>query len=631
MRLPQVGERFEGRYWIESTLGVGGFGTVFGARDAQAGRAVALKVLKPDHEHGYLAETHARFVRETRVIGQLTNPHTVSMYDCGQSAAGLLYMAFEQVPGVDLSELLHAGPLDAPTMTHILLQVLESLREAHRAGLLHRDIKPENIRVFRYADDPFTVKLLDFGLARHADGSHPSITATGELIGTLRYMSPEQLVDANLTAASDIYSLGIVAIEMLVGRDALSGGEGSVQLRRLVDGLEVAEDLRMVLSTMIKTAPTDRFGSADAVLAALTPKPARVAGARPSSSKRWGAREALVLGLALAVVGLVGLVLWLAPADSPPTPPPQRRASPLVKRSTTTDVAPKRVPEPDAATDVVSIWSGCDRRPPFVGMGTLREDGAVAADWWPAYVPKSYDPTKASPIIVMLHQATEHGALMLAYSGFIEIAEASGAVLLAPTDETLRPWNELKRDARRIREALDVATEQLCIDERRVYIVGQGEGGRVAAELGCQPWVTAVATNSFRTLIGERLCEPARPVAQIAFSGMTSRLDVPEGGASKCSPIFKDSVDKFEAKWRKQNGCRGKPRVTFSEGESVCQRWSCKAPFTSCRLDGGQGWPGSPERTSWLMNCDATPPKFATAKVVWDFFEKAPPLAPRAK
>src|SRR5690606_15504212 len=124
------------------------------------------------------------------------------------------------------------GRLDPQAALHIMWQLLDSLSDAHHHGLLHRDIKPANVRVFEYMGDPLYAKLLDFGLARDVDGG-PQVTAKGELVGTPRYMAPEQLTEKPLSPATDIYSLGMVALEMLIGRDALGGNQWAGQLDRL--------------------------------------------------------------------------------------------------------------------------------------------------------------------------------------------------------------------------------------------------------------------------------------------------------------------------------------------------------------------------------------------------------------
>lgn len=287
MDLPEPGKQFQSKYHLHDVLGEGGFATVYRAEDVGAKRIVALKILKPiDGE--YPPAIESRFQREVRVVASLRDPHTVTMFDFGRSDDGLLFMVFEYVPGSDLSQLItERGALTQSETVHILSQVLQSLREAHQAGLLHRDIKPENIRLSEYMGDPLRVTLLDFGIAKPVKpGSDMSaITHSGALVGTPRYMSPEQLLERELTPASDIYSLGLVAYEMLVGTPAIRGNQLSDQLRilagaeilRLPYDAAVQPAMRRIVDRMISKDPTVRLQTAEQVLRTLaslhTPEP----------------------------------------------------------------------------------------------------------------------------------------------------------------------------------------------------------------------------------------------------------------------------------------------------------------------------------------------------------------------
>lgn len=281
MELPELGTVFESKYRLDRILGEGGFARVYYAEDAGAGRFVALKILQPNNGEQYSEEVESRFQREVRIVANLRNPHTVTMFDFGRSKEGLLYVVFEFIPGVDLSELLkQRGRLSEQETVHITVQLLRSLREAHQAGLLHRDIKPQNIRIYAYMDDPLRVSVLDFGIARAARraSEHSAITHTGSLVGTPQYMSPEQLLDEDLTAASDLYSVGLVVYQMLVGEPAIAGNALSDQLRILgsIEGLSlppnapVSPPLRAIVNRLIARQVSDRYASAQAVIDDLT-------------------------------------------------------------------------------------------------------------------------------------------------------------------------------------------------------------------------------------------------------------------------------------------------------------------------------------------------------------------------
>lgn len=272
--LPPIGAVFSGRYHLEAILGEGGFSMVYAATDTTAKRRVAVKMLKPQ-KNGYPEEVSSRFRREVKVVANLTDPHTVTMFDSGVSEDGLLFMVFEYVPGEDLSRFIDKrGAIPEGDAIYIMVQVLQSLREAHRAGLLHRDIKPENIRVYEYAGDPLRVKLLDFGIARPTTSEASRITRPGELVGTPRYMSPEQLLEKELTPASDIYSLGLVMLELLLGRALLHGNTWSDQVHRLADGhvfelpgsQNITPLLRQIVLRMSARQPDARYQDASQIL-----------------------------------------------------------------------------------------------------------------------------------------------------------------------------------------------------------------------------------------------------------------------------------------------------------------------------------------------------------------------------
>ena len=276
MELPGQGESFQRKYKLHEVLGKGGFAAVYRATDVEIGRDVAIKVLAPSDD-GYSKGIESRFMREARVIAGLQDPHTITMFEFGRSDSGLLYMVFEYVRGIDLSVLIRRSPLAEPAVVHIVHQVLQSLREAHVAGVLHRDLKPANILIYEYMDDPYRAKLLDFGIAKPVAGDGVDITSDGAMIGTPRYMAPEQIYAGELSPASDIYSLGLVAYEMLVGSPAISGRTTKeMMVQQLSDApvqlppsLAVSPQLRNVVNRMTTRDPASRFPTADQAIQAL--------------------------------------------------------------------------------------------------------------------------------------------------------------------------------------------------------------------------------------------------------------------------------------------------------------------------------------------------------------------------
>lgn len=235
---PKTGDLFEGRYRIGPMIGAGGFARVYKAQQEDLGREVALKIMTPPKDGDYDPHLVERFNQEARLVSRLRDPHTITMFDYGRNHDGLLYMVFEYVNGVSLSHLISAeAPLRADRAMKILRQTLSSLEEAHAMGMLHRDIKPGNIMVFEHVGRPDQVKLLDFGIAKLTGADHPAqdLTADGALIGTPRYMSPEQIRGEKLTAQSDLYSLGLVAYEMLMGKKAIESNSSVTIIGKQLD------------------------------------------------------------------------------------------------------------------------------------------------------------------------------------------------------------------------------------------------------------------------------------------------------------------------------------------------------------------------------------------------------------
>lgn len=218
---PDLSGRRIGRYEVISRLGAGGIGEVWLANDAELPRKIAIKMLSP-RLAGDAAHVR-RFQQEARAASLLNHPNIITIYDIGKWE-GVDFIAEEFVPGVTLRERLRAGQLHIAEALHIGAQVSAALAAAHDAGIVHRDIKPENIMI----RPDGLVKVLDFGLARFiehgsAAGNNDSLWRPGAVLGTVRYMSPEQARGLPLEARSDIFSVGAVLYEMLAGVPPFTG------------------------------------------------------------------------------------------------------------------------------------------------------------------------------------------------------------------------------------------------------------------------------------------------------------------------------------------------------------------------------------------------------------------------
>jgi eukaryotic-like serine/threonine-protein kinase len=199
-----------GRYRVEDVLGRGGMASVYLARDEELERPVAVKVLA---EHlADQPEFHDRFLREARLAAQLSHPNVVQVFDVGEEN-GSPFIVMECVEGSTLAqELKERGPLEPDEVVDLALQICGGLEHAHAAGLVHRDIKPQNLLL----RPDGTVKIADFGIARAAETTR--LTQMGSVLGTAAYLSPEQALGEEVTAAADLYSLGCVLYELLTGR-----------------------------------------------------------------------------------------------------------------------------------------------------------------------------------------------------------------------------------------------------------------------------------------------------------------------------------------------------------------------------------------------------------------------------
>src|SRR5215469_8287560 len=208
-----------GPYEIQDLLGTGGMGEVYRARDTRLERTVAIKILPP-----HLADDptlRQQFEREARAISALNHPHICTLYDVGSLPSGASYMVTELVQGETMREWLKRSPRPERNI-EIARQVLDALRAAHGAGIVHRDLKPANIMV-RF--DGY-VKVLDFGLAKRVPGAGgltiedtaTGVSAPGQIMGTVAYMSPEQILGQELDQRSDLFAFGIILYEMIAER-----------------------------------------------------------------------------------------------------------------------------------------------------------------------------------------------------------------------------------------------------------------------------------------------------------------------------------------------------------------------------------------------------------------------------
>ena len=262
------------RYRLDSRIATGGMGEVWRASDTRLGRTVAVKLLKAEYADD--ATFRTRFNTEAQHAAALHHPGVAAVYDYGGSDA-TPYLVMELVDGQPLSALIAPDrPMDPDAVRDLMAQAADAIGAAHAAGIVHRDVKPANLLV----TPDRRIKITDFGIARAAEGM--ALTQTGQVMGTPQYLSPEQAQGGTATPASDVYSLGVVAYECLVGRRPFTGetpvATALAHLREPVPELppEVPSDLAAVVRRAMSKDPADRFPEGSALAAAFR-NPATVA------------------------------------------------------------------------------------------------------------------------------------------------------------------------------------------------------------------------------------------------------------------------------------------------------------------------------------------------------------------
>jgi serine/threonine-protein kinase len=255
-----------GRYSIQSELGRGAMGVVYKATDTALQRTVAIKTVNMALERDGAEKYEARFYQEARAAGSLNHPNIVTVYDVGKED-NVAYMAMEFIEGVELRSLLGEGrAVPVSQAVSIAVQVAEGLAYAHQHGVVHRDIKPANIMVL--GDGP--VKITDFGIARMRAAAD-ELTQTGMMLGSPKYMSPEQVIGKRADHRSDIFSLGVILYEMLAGGAPFNGENVTALMYQIVNFVPpapsvvnpaVPELLNFIVAKMLAKPLEERYQNA---------------------------------------------------------------------------------------------------------------------------------------------------------------------------------------------------------------------------------------------------------------------------------------------------------------------------------------------------------------------------------
>jgi eukaryotic-like serine/threonine-protein kinase len=311
-----------GPYEILGSLGAGGMGEVYRARDVRLDRTVAVKVL-PAH-YARHPEQRARLEREARAVSRLNHAHICALYDIGQQD-GVDFLVIEHLEGHSLAARLKAGPMPLDQVLRYGIEVAQALHAAHLEGVVHRDLKPGNVMLTRSG-----AKLLDFGLAKvqepGSSAPQQSLTTEGLIVGTFQYMAPEQLEAREADARSDIFALGLLLFEMATGRRAFQGGnQASLAAAILKDDPPSLTTLRpgapagleRLVRACLAKDPDDRVQSAHDVMQELRWIQEDLSRPQPALPRRGARRERLAWATALAALAAAFLLWPRRPPEAP--------------------------------------------------------------------------------------------------------------------------------------------------------------------------------------------------------------------------------------------------------------------------------------------------------------------------
>lgn len=335
-----VGSVLADRYHIVRRIGEGGMGQVYLAEHVKMRRRSAVKVLHQGMVND--PDAIARFNREASNASQIQHPNVAAIYDFGETEDGLIYLAMEFIDGEPLRKIIERqGALPAIQAADITRQVGDALEAAHEMGIVHRDLKPDNIMIARGRNGEDVAKVVDFGIAKATTGDDQKVTRTGLAIGTPEYMSPEQLSGDSLDNRTDIYSLGLVAFNMLTGQlpfPAVSSREAMIArlterprtLAEIKDDVAWPAELQTIMDRALASRPQDRYAHAGDFGRDLV----RAVDAMPQSA--FSSTGTLAIAVPHSMAPTVQRPVAPTPAALPapaPTPPavrPIRRPTPLI-------------------------------------------------------------------------------------------------------------------------------------------------------------------------------------------------------------------------------------------------------------------------------------------------------------
>jgi len=348
------------RYKILDELGTGGMAKVYRAHDPEFDREVALKILRED----LLDDTHVRerFEREIQIIAKLELEGIVPVYDMGRTMQDHLFFVMRLMTGGTLSQRMQNGPLSTDQIIHILQRIAPALDKAHKLGIVHRDLKPANI-LFDQENHAF---ISDFGIAKSINaGATSPLTDGGVIMGTPRYMSPEQAWGETVDARSDIYSLGVIVFEMLIGKNKfdsitprqLAYRESAYKLPSLLESNpDLPPGIQPIIERVLARERDQRYNTAtefaDALVAVLSePSPQTLN--TPHKTSQPNARLLMISGF--IILALVIFAFWKYSKFAPPVPPLTQTISVKITPSITATLPTPTVTQPPTATITATV------------------------------------------------------------------------------------------------------------------------------------------------------------------------------------------------------------------------------------------------------------------------------------
>jgi len=389
-------------YRIISRIGAGGMGTVYLAEDTNLRRRVALKFLRA--ETAGSPEAAARLLREARAASALDHPHIATVYEIGDHA-GQPFIAMAHYEGETLEARLARGQMSIVEIARIVAEMADALAAAHAAGIVHRDLKPSNVMLTATG----SVKVLDFGLAKMDTAEATKLTAEGSTLGTAAYMSPEQAVGDTVDARADLWSLGVVTYEMLVGRRTFDGVNALAIINAVLRSTpapvralrpDVTRQLEDIVNrTMVRDRHRRTITAADVRDLASACHAQLSSGAQPAAERPRPTRRTQLLGAAVALVVIASGIAWWAQRDSARTLQPgasgREEPQPIATQLTAYPGAEDKPSLSPDGSQVAFTWDGprqdnVDIYVKLVGPGEpVRLTTAPGRDDSPAWSPDS--------------------------------------------------------------------------------------------------------------------------------------------------------------------------------------------------------------------------------------------------